>query len=824
LEQFAQGLEQAQTGHGQVVAVMGEPGVGKSRLLWEFINSERVRDALILVTSAASYGKGTPYLPVIDLLKKYFKIEPRDGADTVGQRITDKLPALEQGLAPTVSAVLALLDVPVDDAQWQTLDPPQKRRRTLEAVKLLLLEESRHRQVVLVFEDLHWIDSETQAVLDTLVESLPSHRVLLFVSYRPEYQHAWGGKTYYRQLRIDPLPPESADELLDALLGTDVALAPLKRLLVERTEANPLFLEESVRGLVETGALVAERGAFRLTRPVEHLTIPATVQAILAARVNRLTPAAKRLLQTAAVVGKDVPMPLLLAIVDVPEEEVRAGLARLQAAEFLYETGLFPDLEYTFKHALTHEVAYGGLLHEQQRALHARIAEAIERSSTERAAEHAERLAYHALRGELWEKAVVYLRQAGLRAMARAAYREAITHLEQALAALRHLPRSRETIELIIDIRIELRNALNPFDDRARMEEHLHEAEVLARTLGDQHRLARIATFMVIQCLGAGKYAEAVRFGQEALSIAHTLGDRSIEVVATSFLGMAHAGRGEFSKAITFLERNAALEGDLRYERFGAPAIQSALSERLLAEVLSELGRFDEALEHAEAGVQIAEAVDHPYTLAGGLFSLGLVLLRRGELPRATRVLEQCLDLCRTWQVARVPSATTILGATYALGGRGDEALALVTGAVEDHLCRPRYAARILPLAGMIYLCTGRIVEAASHAREALAFTRQVEARAGEAHALYLAGEVASTAGEDNNAAERSYREAMARAEELAMRPLVAHCYLGLGKLYRRTSQREQAQEHLTIATTMYRKMGMTYWLEQAEAEMNGPG
>jgi hypothetical protein len=290
-------------------------------------------------------------------------------------------------------------------------------------------------------------------------------------------QHPWGGKTYYRQLRIDPLPPESADELLDALLGADVALGPLKQLLVERTEANPLFLEESVRALVEMGALAGERGAYRLTRPVEHLTIPATVRAILAARTDRLAPETKRLLQAAAVIGKDVPMPLILAIADAPAPEVRAELTHLQAAEFLYETRLFPDLEYTFKHALTHEVAYQGLLHDRQRALHARVTKAIERLSTERLAEQAERLAHHALRGELWEKAVAYLRQAGLRAMARAANREAIAHLEQALGVLRHLPDIRETTELTIDLRIDLRNALVPLGDRARIGGHLHEAE-----------------------------------------------------------------------------------------------------------------------------------------------------------------------------------------------------------------------------------------------------------------------------------------------------------------------------------------------------------
>ena len=675
--------------------------------------------------------------------------------------------------------------------------------------------------MVVVFEDLHWIDGETQTLLDSLVESLPAARLLLLVNYRPEYQHAWGGKTYYRQLRIDPLPPESADELLDALLGPDVALGPLKHLLVERTEANPLFLEESVRALVETAALAGERGAYRLTRPVENLKIPATVQAILAARIDRLGPEAKRLLQAAAVIGKDVPMPLLLAIADAPEPEVRAELTHLQAAEFLYETRLFPDLEYTFKHALTHEVAYGGLLHERQRALHARISEAIERLSTERVAEHAERLAHHALRGELWEKAVAYLRQAGLRAMARAANREAIAHLEQALGALRRLPATRETTELTIDIRIDLRNALLPLGDQAGMGDHLHEAEALARTLGDQHRLGRIATFMVIQCLAIGDYNEAVRFGQEALSLARILGDRSIEVIATYFLGMTHVTRGSFSDAATLLARNVALEGDLRYERFGAPAILSAVSGSWLADVLSELGRFDEAIGHAEAAVQIAEAADHPFTLSRGLFDLGRAHLRRGDLPRATRVLERALDLCRTWQIALVtPFVAASLGAAYALAGRADEALPLVAGAVEEFRSRQNHAwpALILLCAGMTYLQAGRIDEATSHAREALALARRLGARGSEAHALCLAGDVASTGGAED--APGYYREALALAGELGMRPLVAHCHLGLGKLSRRTGKPEQARGHLTTATTMYREMGMTYWLEKAEAEM----
>ena len=406
LEQLEDALDRASTGHGQVVAVVGEPGVGKSRLFWEITHSRRLHGWRILQSASVSYGKAAAYLPVIELLRSYFEIENRDDPR--------KVLTLAAALGPAVPALLALLDVPVEEESWHALDPLQRRQRTLNAVKRLLLRESEVHPLVLVFEDLQWIDGETQTLLNSLVESLPAARLLLLVNYRPEYIHTWGSKTYFRQVGIDPLPLGSADEMLEALLGTDAALGSLKQLLVERTEeANPFFLEESVRALVETAALVGERGAYQLTRPVETLKIPSTVEAILATRIDRLAPEAKRLLQAAAVIGKDVPMPLLVAIADAPEHEVQAALILLRAAEFLYETRLFPDLEFTFKHALTHDVAYRGLLHDRRRALHARITEAIERLAPGRVAEQVERLAHHALRGELWEQAVAYLRRAG---------------------------------------------------------------------------------------------------------------------------------------------------------------------------------------------------------------------------------------------------------------------------------------------------------------------------------------------------------------------------------------------------------------------------
>ena len=391
--------------------------------------------------------------------------------------MTRKVLSLGRALEPCLSALLSLLEVPVEDEAWGRLDPPQRRQRTLDAVKRLLLRESQVQPLLLLVEDLHWLDAETQALLDSLVESLPLARLLLLANYRPEFQHRWGSKTYYWQLRIDPLPAESADDLLTSLLGTEPSLDSLKRTLIERTEGNPLFLEESVRTLAETKALIGERGAYRLAHDGTAIQVPATVQAILAARIDRLAPEDKRLLQAASVIGKDVPFALLLPIAELAEEDLRRGLAHLQAAEFLYETSLFPDLEYSFKHALTHEVTYGGLLHERRRDLHARIVDTIETLHGDRLGEHIERLAHHGVRGELREKAVHYLRQAGARATARSALKDARGWFEQALGVLKALPESQSVLEQAFDIRLELRPVLNLLGEARLSLDRLREAE-----------------------------------------------------------------------------------------------------------------------------------------------------------------------------------------------------------------------------------------------------------------------------------------------------------------------------------------------------------
>jgi class 3 adenylate cyclase len=485
-------MERARAGHGQVVAVMGEAGVGKSRLVYELIHSHRLQGWLVLESASESYGKATPYLPVIDLLKRYAHVEERDDVRTLQAKVTGQVLTLDAALQETIPVLLALLDALPEDSPFQQLDPPQRRQRTLDALKRVLLRESQAQPLLLVFEDLHWIDSETQALLDSLVESLPTARLLLLVNYRLEYLHGWGSKTYYTQLRLDPLPAANAEELLEALLGNHVSLVPLKQLLITRTEGNPFFLEESVRTLVETGVMVGETPTYQLAQALPTIHVPATVQAVLTARIDRLPAEEKRLLQTAAVIGHEVPFRLLQAIAELPEDVIHRGLTRLQTAEFLYETRLFPELEYTFKHALTHEVAYGSLLQARRRALHTKIVEAIEGLYPDRLAEQVERLAHHAVRGEVWDKAVAYGRQAGVKATERSAYQEAAAYLEQALEALGHLPEDRDMLEQAIDIRLHLRPVLFPLGRLQRALDLLREAETVAEHLNDQRRLGQV--------------------------------------------------------------------------------------------------------------------------------------------------------------------------------------------------------------------------------------------------------------------------------------------------------------------------------------------
>ena len=830
LQTLNRALDKARAGHGQVVALVGEPGVGKSRLFWEFIHSHRTHGWLVLEGGTASYSKSTVYLPVIDLLKGYFQIEPRDEPRKIREKVTGKILSLDRALEPGLPAFLTLLDVPVDDPQWQTLDPPTRRQRTLDALKRLLLRESQVQPLGLALEDLHWIDSETQGLLDSLIESMPTASLLLLVNYRPEYQHVWGGKSYYTQLRIDPLPPESCEDLLQGLLGADENLRPLKQHLIKQTQGNPFFLEESIRTLAETQVLVGERGAYRLAKSLAGVQVPATVQAILAARIDRLPPDEKRLVQAAAVIGVDVPFSLLAAIAEQTDEDLQRGLTHLQAAEFLYQARLFPDVEYTFKHGLTYEVAYSTLLHERRRALHARIVEVIETLYPERLGEQVERLAHHAVRGEIWEKAVRYLSQAGARALDRSAHREAASYFEQSLAALTHLPETLESREQGVDFRLGLRSSLIPLGEIEAVFHHLGDAERLASALGDQARLARVSIATSHHHLVTGNAEEAGVWGKRAFDISETLGDVSLKVAVNLYLGAAYLGLGEFRRAEEHLGKTIGLlEGDLVRERFGLHGIPAAIARSYLSWALAERGEFGEAIARGQEGVEIADAMHHAYSSAYACWGLAIPHVVRGDLAEAARVLERAATLAREWNLPLIGALVSgLLGLDRARSGHVADGVALLQEAVttyEHSFGRGLWHSLNVVWLGEALLLADRLEDAHSVAERALELTRVLKHRTCELWTLRLLAEIAARRDPPDRAvAEGYYRQAITLAEELGMRPLVANCHLGLGTLCRRTNMRDQARAHLSAATTMFREMDMQSWLQKADAEMRECG
>jgi predicted ATPase/class 3 adenylate cyclase len=816
-------LERARAGHGQVVAAVGEAGVGKSRLVYEFVHSPYTQGWLVLESVSVSYGKASPYFPVIDLLKRYVHAEDTDDARTLRAKVTGQIVTLDEGLRECVPALLSLLEALPDDNPFLRLEPSQRRQRTLDGLKRILLRESQVQPLLLVFEDLHWIDSETQALLDSLVESLPTSQLLLLVNYRPEYQHAWGSKIIYTQLRLDPLLPESADTLLQALLGDDPSLLPLKHLLIERTQGNPFFLEESIRTLVETEVVVGRPGAYRLTQDRPTIQVPATVQAILAARIDRLPAEEKRLLQTAAVMGTEVPLPLLQAIADLPEDVLYRGLTHLQTAEFLYEAQLFPERLYTFRHALTHEVAYGSLLQERRRALHAQIVEALEALAADRLDEHMERLAYHALRGEVWEKALLYFRQAGTRASRHSAHREAVAYYEQALEALRHLPEGRDTLAQAVDLRLILRHSLFALGEFGPIINHLRQAEAVAMTLDDQRRLGLATSYMAHYFWITGDQDRAVESGQRALAIATAQADVVLQIETDFYLGQAYHALGDYQRAMDILRQTMnALAGDLSRRRFGV--FYTAISRVWLVWCLAETGAFAEGVALAQEMLRTAEAADNLVSRIGTSFVAGHLYLRQGNLDQAIAVFGRGLALCESGDIPLwLPWIAAALGAAYVLLGRLDEALPLLEGAVPQSAAMNTMAAHALLVAYLSqgYLHAGRIQDATDQAGRALAYSRVHQERGHEAWVLRLLGEIAARHDPPDVAhAETHYQQALAHADALGMRPLQAHCHRGLGTLYSQTGRVEQARAELSTAIDMYREMAMTFWLPDTEAAL----
>ena len=772
-----------------------------------------------------SYGKATPYLPVIDLLKAYFQIEGRDDSRKIRERVTGKLLALDRALEAVLPAFLALLDAASDDPQWQALEPPQRRQRTLDGVKRLLLRESQAQPLVLVFEDLHWVDTETQALLDAVVDSLSTARLLLLVNYRPEYHHGWGHKSYYSQLRVDPLPPESADELLRALLGDHATLGSLKQLLVQRTEGNPFFLEESIQTLIETQVLTGERGAYRLGKDLRTIQLPPSVQAVLAARIDRLPPEEKRLLQSAAVIGKDVPRALLHAIAEVPEEELRRSLASLLAAEFLYETRLFPDLEYTFKHALVQEAAYTSLLKDRRQHYHHKIAQVLEKQFRETVETQPELLAKHYTEAGFNEPAAAYWRRAGRRAYERSTNVEAIRYLLKASELLATLPDTpgRAQQELLLQMALgpalmALKGYAAPDVERAYI-----RARALCAQVGEPRQLFSVLLGLWNCYFVRAELQMGRELGEQLIPLAQSVQDPVLRVRAHAALGEILFHLEELVLARSHLEQGIALYEPLRHH---SRAVQNpgVACIYYTALALWLLGYPDQALQRSQEAFGLAQEQPHSFSL--GVALCGAAWLH--QFCREAHATQQRAEAAITLSTEQgfslwVAMGTIFRGWAIAVQGEREDGIRQMrhgmaawrtTGA---ELLRPYWLALLAEVHGNL----GQAEEGLNALAEGLTVAHKTGERLYEAEIYRLKGELLlRQASADEQRVESYFRQALDIARRQQAKSLELRAALSLSRLWQQQGKRHEARQALSEVYAWFTEGFDTADLQEAKAQL----
>jgi class 3 adenylate cyclase/tetratricopeptide (TPR) repeat protein len=836
-------VQQTSGGRGQILAMVGEPGVGKSRLVHEFTRHQLPEGWLVLEAASVSYGKATPYFPLIEMLRRYFQIADGESSENIRIQVMMHILELDSALKDAIPAIISLLGALPDETKiaaefrhdplpqlqditesvrrFNAMDPQRRRRATLDALKRLCVRESQRQNLMLVFEDLHWIDHETQAFLEGLIDSLALAHILLLVNYRPEYNHSWSEKSYYTQLRVDPLRKSSAEELLSNLLGTNRDLAPLKELLLKRTEGNPFFAEESVRSLVEAGVVTGEKGAYRPGLKIDDLVIPSTVQNVVADRIDRLCIEEKHLLQTAAVIGVIVPFGLLRVVAELPDDKLYQYLAHLQTAEFIYESNLFPELEYSFRHALTNEVAYGALVHQRKTQLHAKIVSALENSTGRNFQDDIETLAHHSFHGEIWSKAVFYLKQAGDKAVSRSSFRNAVVWYEEGLQALRNLPVDPTVLRDSVDVRVNMRNALFVLGDFQQGIRYLEEAKEAAIALKDQARLGTVLNLITAHWNIAGNSEKAVVSAKEALTYTKAPENIDIHIVAHYFLGVAYHNLGLYEAAVEVLGLVLPLIGNRKFELFGTTGSVYVICRAWLVRGLAQLGRFCDAAAYADDAIRTAEESKHPYSIAYAHYGSGILFLLQGDFDRAITLLERGLTICDAADIpVQRPLVASCLGAAYASVGRLEEAYQLLESAVAHTASMRRLAGQAMRVAWLsgAYLLAGRTDEAEVLARRGLELASESKDKGSQAWLMEILAEVAARRQPLNlEQAEADFGAALALARDLNMRPLQAHCYFGIGKIHAQAENLAEARAALQSAFSLYKACSMAYWSSKTE-------
>jgi class 3 adenylate cyclase/tetratricopeptide (TPR) repeat protein len=816
----------AKTGEGQVVLLSGEAGLGKSRLTVGLLESLATEPHTRIRYFCSPHHEHSALHPFIAHLERVARFEPGSSASVKLDKLEALLKPMARNAPRDVALIADLLSVPLN-GRYPALvvSPQQKREMTLTALLDQLEAIAAQSPVLVVFEDVHWIDPTSLELLDRTIARIADLPVLLVITLRPEFQPTWVGQPHVTMLPLSRLGRRDSAGIIGGVTKGKALPEAVVEQILAHTDGVPLFIEELTSTLLESGLLREATDRYVLDGPLPPLAIPTTLQASLVARLDRLAPV-KDVAQIGAAIGREFSYELIGAVATLPAGDLDAALERLTASGLISRRGMPPVATYSFKHALVQDAAYSTLLRSRRQQLHASIAKVLVERFPTLSETLPEDVARHFTEAGLASEATGYWWKAGRLAYERWANREAVDSFEQALRLLESLPESRERQEQAVDLRFDLRNALFALGEFERILSFLREAEGLAKVLEDRRRLGQVSVYLCHNHYMAGDASEAVVIGQKAVALAESVDDLSLKVTGSLYFGTACLHTGDYRRAEDLLLKVLQwLEGDRRREQLGLPGFPAVIAIGYLAWLLADRGKFEQAIARGQEGIRLAESLDHPYSLGWALWTLARVHMIRGDGSEAVRLLERGLALSREWNLTLfVLQHAGALGYAYALSGRATDGIPFLEDALTaiDTMGSGTPQSIFLGDLGETYAAADRLNEALEVAGRVLSLARDRGQRGYEAWALRLLGDV-SARGDPAGHADRHYRDALALAEELAIPPLVARCHLGLGKLSGRTRKRKAAQDHLGTAATMCREMDMRIWLEEAEAELRQP-
>jgi class 3 adenylate cyclase/tetratricopeptide (TPR) repeat protein len=825
IELLLDGFERSKNGRGQAFSIISEAGLGKSRLLYEFRKAIAHENVTFLEGKCLSYSRGSAYHPVIDILKSNFDIQDEDTDLDVIKKVREGLKRLSVDEKSIFPYLLELLSVSESGLDKDQLTPEAKKVGIIEAIRQITLKSSETQPLILAFEDLHWIDNSSEVLIKDILEHIPGLCVLLILTYRPEFSPFWGGKSYHSQLNLIRLSNRESLSLMTHLLGTEDIEERLEEFILEKAEGVPFFIEEFIKSLKDLKIIEKHDEKYHLANDVSQVTIPSTIQDVLMARVDSLTGSAKEVLQTGSVIEREFSYEIIKHLIALPEQDLLACLSALKEAELVYERGIFPQSVYIFKHSLTRETVYNTLLHKRKVEIHKAIGKTIEKIYSDRPEEFYETIAHHSFLGEDWQRAFKYNREAGLKAHSFSAYEEEQRYFAASIEALKNLPRTKSRVVEEIDLRFNMRAALFPLGRHDEWAEHIRKAEALSKEIGDDTRLANSYNFLSTHFWIRGEHNKATSLCEEALRLAESVGDFPVLITSMFHLGIPLLYTGQYQRQVK-LHREIAqkLSGDTAFERYGLAALPSVLSRAFLCWSLAELGEFEEAEKWGQEGIEISNQGKNLFSATWIHGCLGTVYLLKGKLKSAIKALEQALALCHEAEVLSAFSfIAASLGHTYCLLGNPDAALSTLEEAVEPHKSDPSAVPTIYPLTALaeVYHFKEQTDKAIHNLETAFDIVKQKGEHGFGAWALYYMAKIQSQ-GEPKQVKQaiQSFCHAKKQAEELGMRPLLAHCHNGLGQVYLKKGKTLEGCSELGTALDLYRSMGMDFWIPEVESTL----